>query len=154
MLCTLGFCSRAKAQQLEPRAFSPSPIGTNFVATDSGRSSGSVNFDPPIPITDEYAELNAPVMCLGHTFGPMGRRCLFTGTVPYADLGSPYPVKSFAFDLYAGVWFFTENSSFYVGQSNRTQSPRSSFPEHVSYSVRGRLWLACNSTWYGAEQVE
>ena len=146
MLFTLGFCSRAKAQELELRAYSPSPIGTNFVATEFGRSSGSVTFAPPIPITDVHAELNAPVMCLGHTFGLMGRRCLFTGTVPHADLGSSYPVKRFNFDLDAGVWLFTENSSFYAGQSNRTQSPLSSFPAHVSYSVRHRLWLAFDST--------
>jgi hypothetical protein len=83
MLFVLTFCSRVTAQELEPRAYSPSPVGTTFLTMGFGRSSGGVTFDPTLPITDVHADLNAPVVGLGHTFGLMGRQCLITGTVPY-----------------------------------------------------------------------
>jgi hypothetical protein len=44
---------------MEPRAYSPSPIGTNFFAVAYGNSRGSVLFDPSLPITDVEANLNS-----------------------------------------------------------------------------------------------
>jgi hypothetical protein len=48
-----------RAQEMEPRAYSPSPIGTNFIAVALGNSRGSVLFDPSLPITDVDADLNS-----------------------------------------------------------------------------------------------
>jgi hypothetical protein len=52
------------------------------------------------------------------------------------------------FDVYAGVWFFTANNSFYPGNSVRTQDPLTAFQAHVSYNVTPRLWAAINYTYY------
>jgi hypothetical protein len=65
------------------------------------------------------------------------------------EIGVSYPVKKLYLDFYAGVWLFTENRSFYTGQSIRTQQPLSTLQAHVSYSLRPRLWVAFDSTWYG-----
>ena len=59
------------------------------------------------------------------------------------------------FDVYAGVWFFTANNSFYPGNSVRTQKPLTAFQAHISYNVTPRLWAALNYTYYigGASTV-
>jgi hypothetical protein len=51
-------------------------------------------------------------------------------------------------DLYAGVWFFTSNHSFYPGMLVRTQAPISTFQSHVSYNFRRQLWAAFDATYY------
>lgn len=73
----------AAAQELEPRAYSASPVGANFLVVGFGRSTGSVTFDPTIPITDVEAHLNTPTVGLGHTFGVWGRQALVAAGLPY-----------------------------------------------------------------------
>ncbi len=220
----------AAAQELEPRAYSPSPTGANFILAGFANASGDVLFDPTLPITDVQADLYSPVMGFGRTFGLAHRQALATAALPYvwgtvtgkvyeqqgsitrsglADLrfkfafnlhGSParspqefakskrsrfilgtslsvtaptgqydpaklvnlgtnrwafkpelglsYPRKKWFFDLYAGVWLFTDNPTFYPGGSVRRQDPLPTLQAHVSYTFRPRLWLAFDSTWY------
>jgi Putative MetA-pathway of phenol degradation len=221
----------AKAQDLEPRAYSPSPTGLSFVLIGFARSSGDISFDPTIPITNASATLYSPLVGVGQTFGVFGRQALVTAGMPYAwgnasgdvgnnlehiyrsgladvkvklsvnlrgnpamdpaefmkkkhrnfiiatslivetpsgqysntklinigtnrwsfkpELGVSYPWKRMDFDLYGAGWFFTENRSFYTGQSTRTQEPLGSIQAHFSYTVKPRLWAAFDSTWYG-----
>lgn len=56
--------------------------------------------------------------------------------------------KRWLFDVYAGVWFFTTNDSFYPGSSTRSQEPLGSFQAHISYNITPRLWVAYNATYY------
>jgi hypothetical protein len=79
----LVLATDALAQDLEPRAYSASPIGLNFVLVGFGRSSGSVLFDPTVEITDVEATLNSPVVGVGRTFGLFGRQGLVTAGLPY-----------------------------------------------------------------------
>jgi hypothetical protein len=76
-------CLAARAQELEPRAYSPSPIGTGFLTVGFGRSSGGVSFDPTVPINDVHALLYSQVVGLGQTFGFFGRQSLITVALPY-----------------------------------------------------------------------
>lgn len=48
-------------QELEPRAYSPSPTGANFLVVGFGELSGSVLFDPTLRISNVSANLRAPV---------------------------------------------------------------------------------------------
>jgi hypothetical protein len=65
------------------------------------------------------------------------------------ELALSQPVGNrWLFDVYAGVWFFTNNDSFYPGNSVRSQDPLTSFQAHVSYNVTPRLWAAINYTYY------
>jgi hypothetical protein len=238
--CTVGLLARiwvltlsppASAQELEPRAYSSSPTGANFLVLGFGDISGSVVFDPTLPVSNVHAQLYSPVAGLGRTFDLFGRQALVTAAWPYvwgsvqgqvfeqqhnitrsglADLrvkfslnlhGSPAltpqefakrgrqrlilgtsftitapasqydrsklislgtnrwafkpelgiscPWRRWYFDFYGGVWFFTENRAFYPGESTRRQDPLSSFQAHISYTLRPRMWLAFDSTWYG-----
>jgi hypothetical protein len=74
----------AAAQDLEPRAYSPSPIGTNFVGLGFGRSSGDVTLDPSIPLTDINGTFYTPTLGLGRTFALFGRQALAIAALPYA----------------------------------------------------------------------
>jgi hypothetical protein len=51
-------------------------------------------------------------------------------------------------DLYAGVWFFTNNNSFYPGSTVRSQDPMGSFQGHLSYNISLRAWAALDLTYY------
>jgi hypothetical protein len=65
------------------------------------------------------------------------------------ELALSQPVGNrWLFDVYAGVWFFTTNYSFYPGNSVRSQNPLTSFQAHISYNVTPRLWAAINYTYY------
>ena len=74
----------ARAQELEPRAFSPSPVGTNFVAVSVGTLRGEILFDPTLPITDVDARIGIAALGYGRTFGLAGRQALVTIAIPYA----------------------------------------------------------------------
>ncbi|HTH52428.1 MAG TPA: transporter [Edaphobacter sp.] len=221
----------AAAQDLEPRAYSASPIGTNFVGVAFARSSGDIAFDPTLPITNARATLYSPVLGIGRTFGVFGKQALFTTAFPYAwgnvsgevgeqrgsvyrsgladiktrvsinlrgspamtpaefarrthrqmiigtslyftspsgqydntklinlgtnrwsfkpEVGVSYPVKRLDLDLYAGIWLFTSNQSFYTGHSSRSQNSITTIQAHVSYTIRRSLWAAFDATWYG-----
>jgi hypothetical protein len=51
-------------------------------------------------------------------------------------------------DVYAGLWLFTTNSSFYPGTSVRTQAPMGALQAHLSYNFRRQLWAAFDATYY------
>lgn len=72
------------AQDLEPRAYTASPIGSDFAVAGVTRSSGDVLFDPTIPFTDFHAKLHSAFMGGGTTFNLLGRTALALAVVPYA----------------------------------------------------------------------
>src|SRR4029450_11935346 len=81
----LLFTAAASAQEMEPRPFSPSPVGTNFVVFAVNHASGSVLVDPSLPVTDIHASNTVNVLGLGHVFDLFGRQALVTGVLPYAN---------------------------------------------------------------------
>jgi len=65
------------------------------------------------------------------------------------ELAISQPVsKRWVFDLYAGVWFFTNNDSFYPGKSLRKQEPMGAFQGHFSYNINPITWIAFDATYY------
>jgi len=69
------------------------------------------------------------------------------------EVGLSYFVnKQWLIDLYAGAWFFTDNSSFYPGNSVRSQDPLITFQTHVSYSFNPLMWAAIDLTYYTGGQ--
>jgi hypothetical protein len=71
------------------------------------------------------------------------------------EIGVSWPVRRLDIDGYAGVWFFSANRDFFPGGLTREQDAIVSLQGHVSYTVRPRLWVAFDSTWYsgGATRV-
>jgi hypothetical protein len=82
----LGMCAvgSALAQDLEPKAYSASPVGAAFVVLGFARSAGSVVFDPTIPITDVEAKINSTMAASGYSFNLGGKLALVTAALPYS----------------------------------------------------------------------
>ena len=76
---------RTGAQELEPRTYSPNPVGMNFVAVAVGRSRGDVVFDPALPVEDVDAHLTSAALAYGHTFGVFDRTTTLAFAVPYVS---------------------------------------------------------------------
>ena len=74
----------AGAQELEPRAYSASPVGANFVVALLSRSAGDVVTDPTLPVTDVSARIGSFALGYGRTFDLFGRQALATAALPYA----------------------------------------------------------------------
>jgi hypothetical protein len=79
----LLMCALARAQDLEPRAYSPAPVGTNFAVVSYGRTTGSVVLDPTLPLTDTSAKFNTAILGYSHTFGLLGRQANVSAAMPY-----------------------------------------------------------------------
>jgi hypothetical protein len=73
----------ANAQELEPRAYSASPVGANFAGLTYQRSWGSLVFDPSVPITDATADLDGMGLGYGRTFGLGKIPSLIVVSLPY-----------------------------------------------------------------------
>lgn len=84
VVCVLAITGSARAQDLEPKAYSASPAGAAFLVLGLARSSGSVLTDPTLPITDVDAKINAVPLAAGYTFGLFGKLALLTAALPYS----------------------------------------------------------------------
>jgi len=73
----------ARAQELESRAYSISPRGTNFVILGLARSSGDVSFDSTLPIEDAAATLHSTAFEYVRAIGFAGRSASLGLLVPY-----------------------------------------------------------------------
>jgi len=71
------------AQDLEPRAYSRAPVGTNFVLFSLGHQSGDVLLDSALPLKDVNVKLNSLVVGYGRTFGLFRRQANISFAVPY-----------------------------------------------------------------------
>ncbi len=79
-----GLATRASAQDLEPRSYSPSPVGLNFAVVSYSYSSGAVIVDPSLPLSDVKASMNGVVLGWGRTFGVVGRQAQVAASIPFA----------------------------------------------------------------------
>jgi hypothetical protein len=229
VLCLLASIESARAQDLEPKAYSASPVGAAFVVIALTRSTGSVLTDPTLPLTNVDAAINSVPLAAGYTFGLFGKLALVTAAVPYAwgdvsgqvgedaravtrsgladsrvklsvnltgnpamglreyvktpkkvivgssltvaapasqydgtrlinlgtnrwgfkpEVGVAVPKGRWDFDVYVGVWLFTDNGDFFPGARTRSQDRVVALQSHVSYTIRPRLWAAVDATWY------
>jgi hypothetical protein len=73
----------ARAQQLEPRAYSAAPVGLNFVGLANLHSSGDVVTDPSAAIQDVSAEVYTTAPYYARTFGLYGHQASVSLAMPY-----------------------------------------------------------------------
>ncbi len=76
---------RAGAQEMEPRAFSISPIGTNYLIAGYSRSTGSVSTDPSLPLSNVEAVITSGILGYQRTFGLAGRTASAALLVPFLN---------------------------------------------------------------------
>ena len=82
-LLFLSHAPAVAAQDLEPKAYSASPVGAAFLIAGLARSTGAVVFDPSLPITDVQAKVNGALLAGGYSFGLAGKLALVTAAIPY-----------------------------------------------------------------------
>jgi len=75
--------SFADAQELEPRSYSPSPVGANFIIAGYGHSEGEIVFDASAPISDASADLNVVSVGYSKVFDLGGRQASIAVGLPY-----------------------------------------------------------------------
>jgi hypothetical protein len=63
------------------------------------------------------------------------------------EIGFSYPRGNWYFETYMGIWSYTENSVFFGGV-RRQEDPIGSLQGHVSYTIRQRMWVAFDATYY------
>ena len=83
LLAGTGLTWRVAGQQLEPRAYSVSPAGTNIVVLGYGRSTGDLAFDPSLPITDASATINGAYVGYFRSIDFFGRSANVSLALPY-----------------------------------------------------------------------
>ena len=76
--------SGAAAQELEPRAYSPAPIGTMFVVGGFGRSQGPILVDPSLDIDNAEGDLWVVVSGIGYVFNLAGHQARVVAVFPIA----------------------------------------------------------------------
>jgi hypothetical protein len=74
------------------------------------------------------------------------------------ELGYSRRRDHWIFDVYGGVWFFTENPKFFSnnqfsqGIHTQSQSPTGYFEGHLSYDFKPRLWISLDGNyWFGGK---
>jgi hypothetical protein len=63
------------------------------------------------------------------------------------EVGISKPVGRWTLEAAGGAWFFTANNNFFGG-SHRQQNPLLSLQGNVSYTIRPRMWVSVNGTYY------
>jgi len=74
----------AHSQDLQPRAFSPAPVGLNTVLLGYALSSGNVFFDQALLIEDATGEVHGITAAYVRTLGLFGKLSKFSTVIPYA----------------------------------------------------------------------
>ena len=73
----------AAAQEMEPRAYSRAPDGTNFFLVSYAYQSGDILTDSSLPLRDVSVKLNFSSLAYGHTFNLAGRQANASVLLPY-----------------------------------------------------------------------
>jgi hypothetical protein len=72
----------AYAQDLEPRAYSNTPVGLNFLIAGYSYAEGKVAFDPTLPIADAQYYESTEVIAFAHSLDVLGNSAKFDVMVP------------------------------------------------------------------------
>jgi len=76
------------AQDLEPRAYSNSPTGLNFLIVGYGYATGTVLTDPSLPLDNVSNETHAGALAFATTLNVFGKSAKFDVIVPYGYLAA------------------------------------------------------------------
>ena len=228
VLLTAALANIVAGQEMEPRAYSPAPRGTQFVLLGYGYQSGDVLLDSSLPLKDVSIKFNAASVGYGRTFDLAGRQANLAVLFPYLwgtargtvfedqikvrrsgggdvrvrfstllkggdalsprefaqrkpamiigasvsivipsgqydparlvnpgsnrwafkpEIGVSKPKGRWTFEAMGGTWLFSANNSF-LGNSRRAQKPMASFQGSVIYTLRRRMWVSGNATFY------
>ncbi|HEU4386866.1 MAG TPA: transporter [Blastocatellia bacterium] len=73
----------AFSQEMEARAYSPSPVGASVIVFVYTHQSGDVLLDPALPLKDVSTSINGTAFGYGRTFALAGRQANVSAALPY-----------------------------------------------------------------------
>jgi len=84
--CALVGLAPARAQDIEPRAYSNAPVGVNFLIAGYAYTRGGLAFDPSLPVTNENLQTSNAVLAYARVLDLWGVSAKFDAIVPYTWL--------------------------------------------------------------------
>lgn len=85
--CTLmTTSSAARAQDIEPRAYSNAPVGVNFLIAGYAHTQGGLAFDPSLPVRDPQLRTSSAVLAYARVIDLWGKSSKIDVIVPYTWL--------------------------------------------------------------------
>jgi len=69
------------------------------------------------------------------------------------EIGISKPAGRWTVEAMAGAWLFTPNENFF-GVSKREQESLFSFQGHLIYTLRRRMWLSVNGTYFSGGRTK
>lgn len=78
--------SGARAQDIEPRAYSNAPVGVNFLIAGYAYAEGGAAVDPSVPLTNANIKVNAAFLGYARALDVLGWSGKFDVVLPYAWL--------------------------------------------------------------------
>ncbi len=78
--------SGARAQDIEPRKWSDTPVGVNFLILGYAYTQGGISFDPSLPISNPHLETNSGGLGFARSLDLWGFSGKFNASVPYTWL--------------------------------------------------------------------
>ena len=85
-LLLAGVASNARAQQIEPRAYSNAPVGINFLLAGYGYADGTVVVDPSVQLENAQLQVHSTLLAYVRTLNLWGMPAKVDGTLPFAWL--------------------------------------------------------------------
>lgn len=85
-LAALLFCSGARAQDLEPRAYSNSPTGLSFIIVGYSNAKGAVLADPSLPLDNVSNDSHIGTLALVTTLNVLGKSAKIDMAFPFGSL--------------------------------------------------------------------
>jgi hypothetical protein len=76
----------ARAQDIEPRAYSNAPVGVNFLIAGYAYTRGGLSFDPAVPVTDARLHTSNAVVAYARVLDLWGKSGKFDVIAPYTWL--------------------------------------------------------------------
>jgi hypothetical protein len=83
----------ARAQEMEPRAYSNSPVGFNFLIASYVYSQGGLSLDPSLPVQDAKLRIHSGIFVYAHALDLWGNSGKFDVVVPYSELSGTATVE-------------------------------------------------------------
>jgi hypothetical protein len=159
----LSFLAPAvSAQELEPRSYTNTPIGINFLIAAYAYQTGDVATDPALPIEDAKVHVHSAVLAYARSFGLFGTSAKADVIVPYSwldgtatVLGMPEARKVDGFgdprfrlsvNLYGAPaltldQFAAYEQNFLVGVSMQVAAPLGQYDDKRAVNLGTHRWL-------------
>ena len=153
--------STAVAQDLDPRAYTNTPVGVNFLLTGYAYQEGDVATDPSLPIEDAQVHVHSAVVAYARSFGLFGKSAKVDVVVPYSWLsgsatfqGRPQarnvdgfadPRLRFSVNLYGAPALTLEDFASYqqdviVGVSMQIGAPLGQYDSDKAVNIGSNRW--------------